>query len=291
VSACFVPEDKKEFLFQFPIPKGGVTRDELKVEENIITSIYELMKETTDETYTRFSTPRVGVTDDDLYIRLTILPTAPELTYFTKRDDRLRILSSLYKTAANDLEMCARICLQDLNCTSLTFEPTELNCIINPVTRGTLFNYNGLHYVKTRGAGFKARSATDIAESLKDRIRHNQLILNLEITVEQRVRIVPFTCTQITQIEVGVNRYGTTENLKFYNLKYPSTTFNDPSAVQYYDYNVDDCAKACTDLGAFECQSFEFNYVSGECRLSKLVFNGDDDIVRAGSSDVYQSIF
>ncbi len=54
--------------------------------------------------------------------------------------------------------------------------------------------------------------------------------------------------------------------------------------------NIDECAHACTDQLKFECLSFDFCYISGDCRLSeKLTSNDPNDYIDSEECDVYES--
>ncbi len=51
---------------------------------------------------------------------------------------------------------------------------------------------------------------------------------------------------------------------------------------------LDECARICNEELRFECLTFDFCYISGECRLS-LNFTTSNDIMADGQCDVYES--
>ena len=54
--------------------------------------------------------------------------------------------------------------------------------------------------------------------------------------------------------------------------------------------NIDDCAKACLDELGFDCQSFDFCYLHGDCRLSKTVeYENMYMFIDSYECDVYKS--
>ena len=52
---------------------------------------------------------------------------------------------------------------------------------------------------------------------------------------------------------------------------------------------LEDCAKMCNEELRFECFTFDFCYVKGECRLSLNSEIGSIDVVNDGQCDVYES--
>ena len=54
--------------------------------------------------------------------------------------------------------------------------------------------------------------------------------------------------------------------------------------------NIDDCAKSCMESLSFECKSFEFCYLNGQCRLSsdRINTNSEDLYVIANGCDIYE---
>ncbi len=60
--------------------------------------------------------------------------------------------------------------------------------------------------------------------------------------------------------------------------------------IRIQDTNIDDCAKSCSESLSFECKSFDFCYLNGECRLGseKIDSNSDSKYVIANECDIYE---
>lgn len=57
--------------------------------------------------------------------------------------------------------------------------------------------------------------------------------------------------------------------------------------------SIDDCAITCNNLIGFECESFDYCYLSGECRLTNMSAPSiDDDVILFDDEfcDIYTSI-
>ena len=53
--------------------------------------------------------------------------------------------------------------------------------------------------------------------------------------------------------------------------------------------SVDECARACSRQESFICESFDYCYINGECRLSKFQPTDLTDIVPFDSCEIYAS--
>ena len=54
---------------------------------------------------------------------------------------------------------------------------------------------------------------------------------------------------------------------------------------------IDDCAAHCADELGFECQSFEFCYLNGDCRLSKNLVPSDTKNTTVFAPNYYCDIY
>ena len=80
--------------------------------------------------------------------------------------------------------------------------------------------------------------------------------------------------------------------LSKYDLKYPNKMFKTSTdRTTLFNIGIDDCAKACNkDLG-FSCKSFDFCYLTGQCRLSKTqIDQNTDETLNANECDIYESM-
>ncbi len=78
--------------------------------------------------------------------------------------------------------------------------------------------------------------------------------------------------------------------LNKYQLKLPNRKFSENNYVSILNSNIDDCAKSCMDSLSFECKSFEFCYLNGQCRLNsdKVNPNSQNQYVIANDCDIYE---
>lgn len=77
--------------------------------------------------------------------------------------------------------------------------------------------------------------------------------------------------------------------LSKYNLKFGGKKFSVPQNRILLGSNIDDCARSCNEELGFDCKSFDFCFLSGDCRLSKnSITNGDQDFDESFDCDVYE---
>ena len=78
-----------------------------------------------------------------------------------------------------------------------------------------------------------------------------------------------------------------------FNLKYPNKKFSSKKDRTILNLNIDDCAKACMDELGFDCKSFDFCYLHGDCRLSKSEVSEQEinELVESNECDIYLSKF
>lgn len=78
--------------------------------------------------------------------------------------------------------------------------------------------------------------------------------------------------------------------LSRYDMTYPNKKYTTAKDRTIAKTNIDDCARACNDEPSFDCQSFDFCYTSGDCRLSKSGITSDaNELVTTVECDVYES--
>lgn len=75
-----------------------------------------------------------------------------------------------------------------------------------------------------------------------------------------------------------------------YNRKYTGKAFKKDFDTVFNQLSIDDCAKKCNQELGFECKSFDFCYLHGDCRLSKSkVSSNPTDFSDSNECDVYES--
>ena len=74
--------------------------------------------------------------------------------------------------------------------------------------------------------------------------------------------------------------------MKFANKKFSSN--KDRSIL---NIGIDDCSKACNEELGFECKSFDFCYLNGDCRLNQREASilSPDDVLDSNECDIYES--
>ena len=77
--------------------------------------------------------------------------------------------------------------------------------------------------------------------------------------------------------------------LSKYNLKYANKKFAKKPDRVLLGSNIDNCAISCNDELGFECKSFDFCYLNGDCRLNieSLSLN-EQDYTDAFDCDIYE---
>ena len=79
--------------------------------------------------------------------------------------------------------------------------------------------------------------------------------------------------------------------MKKYNLKQPNQKFLTIKKEYLLSQNIDSCAHACSDELRFECLSFDFCYISGDCRLNDQYLGVEaGQFIESYECDVYESI-
>jgi hypothetical protein len=57
----------------------------------------------------------------------------------------------------------------------------------------------------------------------------------------------------------------------------------------YVDYSADRCAKSCANEASFDCESFEYCWISGKCRLTRSLTSTNDSVEPTKDlCDIYQ---
>jgi hypothetical protein len=78
--------------------------------------------------------------------------------------------------------------------------------------------------------------------------------------------------------------------LEKYNRKKPNKKFQSNKQIYLQNQNIDDCAKFCSEELGFDCLSFDFCYITGDCRLSDSSLSETEDYITANDCDIYESI-
>jgi hypothetical protein len=63
--------------------------------------------------------------------------------------------------------------------------------------------------------------------------------------------------------------------------------------LKYDHITLDDCARYCDERIGFECKSFDYCFVNGECKISRnsvLNENPHDEYMYDSYCDIYESI-
>lgn len=80
--------------------------------------------------------------------------------------------------------------------------------------------------------------------------------------------------------------------LSRYKLVKPKSKFTASQSSEYSDYTIDDCARSCNDQLGLECKSFDFCYLTGQCRLREsLLSENSTEVMDDQNCDIYESKF
>lgn len=72
----------------------------------------------------------------------------------------------------------------------------------------------------------------------------------------------------------------------------PKSKFVASQDTEFAKYAIDDCARACNEHLGYECKSFDFCYITGDCRISpRLTDEKDIEYMSDDNCDVYESKF
>lgn len=290
-SECFAKKDNIDIRFKFPYTGLATAQDLAQDEEFISLEMYYLLIGAVNETWTRFSRPKISISEDgNLYVRLAILPSPPSLAFFTLVPGKWLLTAALeVKNNITSIQSCASFCLADIRCLSFDYSVSVKNCFLNPKhgsQAGSSSNKGYNHYSRNTLNGFYSRPSYALWSVLFNMTMQSKIALNLPVGSGQKVTLI---ATDIDQIVDNDNRYGTTAALNKYNRKKPSKKFTSNKNIYLLNQNIDECAHACTDQLKFECLSFDFCYISGDCRLSeKLTSNDPNDYIDSEECDVYE---
>lgn len=85
--------------------------------------------------------------------------------------------------------------------------------------------------------------------------------------------------------------------LQNYKLKLPNSRFSKENDASFSKLSIDDCARLCNEQMSYECKSFDFCYINGDCTLSRNAapsisdsINTSDAYTQAENCDIYESI-
>ncbi len=77
-------------------------------------------------------------------------------------------------------------------------------------------------------------------------------------------------------------------DLKGQNKKFAKTSAKETSFVSL---TVDDCAKKCNEELTYECATFEYCYLNGDCKIRRDATNDNDpsEFNENNACDIYES--
>ncbi|CAF0773656.1 unnamed protein product [Brachionus calyciflorus] len=293
VSECFSDEREFDFRIKFPYKKYGLSPDQLKEDKIFKFTFSFTLIQSTNESFTRFKTPKISASSDGyLYIRSEILPQPPAISMFTALPNYWLISPSVAVLRnLTSPEECAAYCLKNLSCLSFDFGKTTLTCFLNSKhsVNGTASSMTGyVHYSRNTLNGFYSRQSYEIWNILQELVRNKQFILAVKL-VDPQLPTVILEAESIELVSKNDNQFGTTQTLSKYNRKYTGKTFKTNIDREYFQLNIDDCARACNEELGFECKAFDFCYLHGDCRLSKSIPSDQpDDFFEINECDVYE---
>ncbi len=73
-----------------------------------------------------------------------------------------------------------------------------------------------------------------------------------------------------------------------YNLLFYKNRFKTVTEATFLGYSADDCANACSKESTFQCESFSYCWLNGECRLARKVPASNDEVELSESCDIYE---
>jgi hypothetical protein len=85
--------------------------------------------------------------------------------------------------------------------------------------------------------------------------------------------------------------------LSNYKLKIPNSKFKNRNDAVLSKITIDDCAKQCNEHVGFECKSFDFCYINGDCTLSQKeapeitdsINTDNNEYIQTENCDIYES--
>jgi hypothetical protein len=78
--------------------------------------------------------------------------------------------------------------------------------------------------------------------------------------------------------------------LSRYDLKMANRKFAKSQDKSISKSSIDDCVNSCNNELEFDCQSFDFCYISGDCHLSKSELSDNmEEYYTTSECDIYES--
>ncbi|CAF0875761.1 unnamed protein product [Brachionus calyciflorus] len=274
ISSCFDLNTTIEFDIIFPY-RAIVTADDVASVKELEIVAYSILTSLTNEAALRFKTPRSSIsTDGNLYIRTAIFPLPPPITFFTLIEKKLLLVPSIntYPNVATPND-CARYCINNPKCLSFDYSTGKV-CHLNnrTVTDGTPSTSTYYeHYTRNVPEQRTYLDSLELFNLVNNLVLDGKVIIDVPTKDENNQLVLKeLKAKEVIERRDRFDRFGTTNLLSKYKLIQPKTKFLTSQEIELSGITIDDCAKACNEQVGFDCNTFDYCFPTGDCRLRKF---------------------
>lgn len=292
---CFNGETSKRFLIVFPY------KDQIDYEFfafNFIQSLeqfmYFVLQTETKESGLRFAPVKISVSQNgNFYVTSAIYAPPPPIALFTKLDRSILVTAS-YISLSNltSAEQCAEYCQKRVPCLSFDWCPSSNRCYLNAkhvTDQSTSIGSSQCdHYSRNTIEQVNIKTINEIYTLLDNTVALGLFKLEVPIVVSGGVLNLNFKASEIREMTESNGGGDVDAVSRFYKIN-PRTRFASAKDRFFTGYSISDCASACSNEATFSCETFDYCYANGECRISRNDTIAEADLVSDSTCDIYQS--
>lgn len=291
-SGCWASEEKVNFRLSFSY-RDILTNDQFKNSfvQFMEQFLYAVLADKFNETAMRFTPPKISVGfDGTFYAVSSILPPVPPLDLYKKWEGKWLVGTSFTSKPVASDEDCAIFCNQQTLCMSFDYCPGSGTCYANErhITNdgSTAQTSNCDHYSRTSDGHVAMKSSSQIWTLIQNAVAVGILKIEIPVPVAGGFALVNITATDAVQLVDNTN-FGATSILSRFDLTFKNSRYASRKDRFYNGISVDQCAQNCARENAFNCESFHYCYVSGECMTSRTGPTNISDIVKFDPCEIY----
>ncbi|KAK6989321.1 hypothetical protein BgiMline_012529, partial [Biomphalaria glabrata] len=291
-SACYDNDQKNDFLVIF---KGQPYHPYLDQAYNsFINSAAQLMASWTQLSPMQFQQLRLTYDDNnDVYLFVTSLGNVPPIDLFTPTM-QVGLNSSANYIQVDDEEDCAAACVATNSFICNSFDYCGGSCLLGQKhsesegdPTATPENNPCTHYTRTEDGSLATLDVAMIYSKLTDYVYDN--LFQITITLPDNTNKTYIATDIRDDLEIPNDPSDTSGSLLRNYVVTPNSKFLDSVINTTYEMvSITDCALSCSQENTFTCESFDYSFTTGLCRLTSL---HPDEIIPPMPAIINSSIY
>ncbi|XP_046353474.2 uncharacterized protein LOC124133217 [Haliotis rufescens] len=284
IKNCFGADQRHRFMVTFNKPFHPYL--------DTVQTLFEretlaMMSDDTFASPIRFQEPQLNYNLDSVSITVTLLGQADYILHFTKLQGP-HPAHSTSKTITNisSPDDCAQACMMEGHfiCNSFDICPSSRTCrlsrehVDDSMQPAEIGNDNQIctHYSRSVNGSMVEPAMLHVYDTIKDLV-YKQL---LQIPITYGSQTITYIATGVRDDIMRTNPPGVTEGEYLKNFKiYRNNVIYAHNDFVLHQMAVDDCATACSGESRFDCESFEYCYTTGDCMMSRLHPDNNQNLI------------